>query len=77
MRRRSSAGVGDFGISFGALLLTYFSLMGIQSGKESWLACDEKHNDIWLKAMARQLPLPFGVFSIVFERCRRFERAAH
>lgn len=50
--------MGDFGVSFGALLLTYFSLMGIQSGEESWLACDEKHNDIWLKAMARQLPAP-------------------
>lgn len=48
---RGSAGVRGFGIPFGAVLLTYFSLMGILGEKESCLACDEKHNDIWLKAV--------------------------
>lgn len=55
---RGSAGVGDFGIPFGALNLTYFSLMGILSEKESCLSCDEKHNDIWSKAADRVDAVP-------------------
>lgn len=55
---RGSAGVGDFGIPLGALHLTYFSLMGILREKESCLACDEKHNGIWLKAVDRVDAVP-------------------